>query len=114
MMDPVLDGFEREIGGASYSAPTTTLISNLTAQAADLSTIGRARYWRDHLRQPVRFADSIKVLAAKGITHYIEMSPHPVLLGMGADCVSGGTWLPSLRKDQRAWAEILHSLQVLY
>ena len=113
-MDAVLPGFERELEGVSYSAPTITLISNLTAQAAGLDVLGRASYWRDHLRRPVRFAESIQVLANLGITHYIEMSPHPVLLGMGADCVSGATWLPSLRKEQAAFGEVLRSLQALY
>jgi acyl transferase domain-containing protein/predicted O-methyltransferase YrrM len=114
LMDAVLPAFERELAGVSYAAPTITLISNLTAEAADLEVLGRAAYWRDHLRRPVRFAESIQVLAGLGITHYIEMSPHPVLLGMGADCVSGATWLPSLRKEQGAWGEVLRSLQTLY
>jgi len=114
LMDAVLPGFERELAGVSYAAPAITLISNLTAQAADLEVLGQAAYWRDHLRRPVRFAESIQVLAGLGITHYIEMSPHPVLLGMGADCVSGATWLPSLRKEQGAWSEVLRSLQTLY
>ncbi|MEO8900002.1 MAG: beta-ketoacyl synthase N-terminal-like domain-containing protein [Polyangiaceae bacterium] len=114
LMDSVLAGFERELEGVRYAAPSTTFISNLTGEAAGLETIGRSGYWRDHLRQPVRFAQSIQALAGKGITHYLELSPHPVLLGMGAECVAGGTWLPSLRKEQSAWAELLHTLQVLY
>ncbi|MEP7052421.1 MAG: beta-ketoacyl synthase N-terminal-like domain-containing protein [Pseudomonadota bacterium] len=114
LMDSVLAGFERELEGVHYSAPTITLISNLTGAAADLETMGRAAYFRDHLRQPVRFAQSMQVLAEKGITHYLELGPHPVLLGMGAECVANASWLPSLRKDQSAWAEVLHTLQVLY
>ena len=40
------------------------------------------------MREPVRFADAMRALAAQGITHYVEMSPHPVLLGMGAENVT--------------------------
>ena len=114
MMDPVLDDFERELSAVHFSAPTTNLISNLTGAVADLSTIGHARYWRDHLRHSVRFAQSVHVLAAQRITHYLELSPHPVLLGMAAECVAGGAWLPSLREDQEPWSEMLLALQRLY
>ena len=114
MMDPVLDEFERQLSVVRFSAPTTSLISNLTGAVADLPTIGHARYWRDHLRNAVRFSQSIHVLAAQRITHYVELSPHPVLLGMAAECVAGGVWLPSLREDQDAWSEMLLTLQRLY
>jgi acyl transferase domain-containing protein/SAM-dependent methyltransferase len=114
LMDPVLDRFERELDGVQFHAAQTTVISNVTGGAAGADTLGRARYWRDHLRQPVRFAESIQALADKGVTHYIEIGPHPVLLGMGAECITGGTWLPSLRQGQPAWSELLRSLQSLY
>jgi SAM-dependent methyltransferase len=114
LMDPVLDEFEREVSRVSFAEPQTVLISNLSGQVADLALIGRAPYWRRHMREPVRFADSMRTLAAQGITHYIEMGPHPVLIGMGSECVPGGTWLPSLRDGKAAWPVMLHALQVLY
>ena len=33
---------------------------------------------------------------------------------MGAECVSGGAWLPSLREGHSAWGEMLPALQRLY
>ena len=114
LMDPVLDAFEREISGVTFTEPRVALISNLSGRLADLALIGRAGYWRTHLREPVRFADSIRALAAQGITHYIEMSPHPVLLGMGSECVEGGQWLPSMRSAQAAWPVLAEGLQSLY
>ena len=114
LMDPVLAAFEAEIADTRYSEPRLTLISNLEAKRADLALIGQAGYWRRHLREPVRFADAMRCLAAEGITHYIEMSPHPVLLGMGSEIVEGGTWLPSLREGRDDWAALFESLQSLY
>jgi acyl transferase domain-containing protein/trans-aconitate methyltransferase len=114
LMDPVLDDFERALASVRYALPTTSLISNLTGEIADLATVGRASYWRDHLRHPVRFAQSVQVLSALRVSHFIEMSPHPVLLGMAAECVTGGVWLPSLREDQGAWSEMLLTLQRLF
>ena len=114
LIEPVLNAFEREISNVEFSEPRMTLISNLSGRVADLALIGQAGYWRAHMRDPVRFADSIRALAAQGTTHYIEMSPHPVLLGMGAECVEGGHWLPSIREGKDAWETLLESLQHLY
>ncbi|MER6632969.1 SDR family NAD(P)-dependent oxidoreductase [Streptomyces sp. NPDC000987] len=36
-------------------------------------------YWADNLRQPVLFADAVNALFDEGITHVVEISPHPVL-----------------------------------
>ena len=117
LMDPVLAAFESEIeqvGEGAYAEPRLTLISNLSAERAGLALIGQAGYWRRHLREPVRFADAMRRLAAEGITHYVELSPHPVLLGMAAEVVDTGTWLPSLREGRDDWSALFESLQVLY
>ncbi len=116
LMDPVLDAFERAIEGVRYAEPRISFISNLTGAAAGLDVIGRASYWRAHLRHPVRFAQSVESLQALGITQFVEIGPHPVLVGMGAACVPPGVgcWLPSLRRDENDWSVILDSLQTLY
>jgi acyl transferase domain-containing protein/SAM-dependent methyltransferase len=114
LMEPVLESFERAISGVSFAEPRMALVSNLSGRLAELQLIGRARYWRDHIREPVRFGDSMQTLAAMGVTHYIEMSPHPVLLGMGSDCVADAAWLPSLRQGKGSWPLLLRSLQALY
>jgi acyl transferase domain-containing protein/SAM-dependent methyltransferase/acyl carrier protein len=113
LVEPVLADFEREISAARYHDPRILLISNLSGQVADRALFGNSGYWRDHMRRPVRFMDSIRTLADQGVTHYVEMSPHPVLLGMGSEIVAG-QWLPSLREGQADWPLILHSLQELY
>ncbi|MGE4050110.1 MAG: type I polyketide synthase [Piscinibacter sp.] len=114
LMDPVLDAFESALEGVVYAEPELALISNLSGRLANRASIGSAAYWRRHLREPVRFADSIHALAAQGITHYIEMSPHPVLLGMGSELLGTGQWLPSLREGRGAWPTLFDGLQALY
>ena len=116
LVDPVLDEFEREIAGTQYAEPSLALVSNLSGRLADLALIGRSAYWRDHMRESVRFADSVRALASQGVTHCIEMSPHPVLLGMGAECLEGAEveWLPSLHRERADWTDLLAGLQRLY
>ncbi len=67
--------------------------------------------------EPVRFASGMKTLEGEGVTAYVEIGPHPVLLGMGRQCVADDTkaaWLPSLRKDADAWRTLLSSVGQLY
>jgi acyl transferase domain-containing protein len=114
LIDPVLDAFETELAAVAFAEPTVPLVSSSRAVVADLSLIGRPRYWREHMREAVRFADAMRVMQSQGLTHYIEMSPQPVLLAMGAECVSGGEWFASMREGADPWAELLAGLRALY
>ena len=115
-VEPVLPAFRRVLETVTFKAPGIALLSNVTGATAGLEEVGRADYWVAHMREPVRFAQSMRSLAAQGITHYIEIGPHPVLLGMGADCIAApdGNWLPSLHRERADWTDLLASLQRLY
>ncbi|MBL8341593.1 MAG: acyltransferase domain-containing protein [Rubrivivax sp.] len=116
MMEPALAPFEASIADIAYGELHTTFVSNRTGAPVTMAQVARAAYWRDHLRQPVRFSESMRALAALGITHYVEIGPHPVLVGIGALCVEGDdvAWLPSLRRDDDDWDVMLESLQQLH
>ena len=47
---------------------------------------------------------------------FIEIGPHPVLLGMGRQCISNetGLWLPTLRRGRSDWQQSLESLAEAY
>jgi acyl transferase domain-containing protein len=44
-----------------------------------------AEYWFANMRQTVRFAQSVQALAGSGSAAFIEVSPHPVLIGAIAE-----------------------------
>jgi acyl transferase domain-containing protein/SAM-dependent methyltransferase len=115
-IDPVLLPFRRVLESVRFESPGIALISNVTGTPAGVAELGHPDYWIAHMRQPVRFAQSMSALAAQGITHYIEIGPHPVLLGMGAECVGvpDESWLPSLHRERADWTDLLTSLQRLY
>jgi acyl transferase domain-containing protein/SAM-dependent methyltransferase len=115
-IDPVLPALRAALESVRFAAPRVPLISNQSGKQVDARELARAEYWIEHMRRPVRFADSIRALAARGITHCIEIGPHPVLLGMGAECLPGGTceWLPSLHRERPDWPDLLASLRRLY
>ena len=116
LMDPILDEFEQVAGTITYHAPRLRFISGVTGESASSKELSKAGYWRNHVRQPVRFAKSIHTLRDQGYEVFIEIGTHPTLLGMGRNCVpeETGLWLPSLRKDQNDWTQILSSLAALH
>lgn len=75
-----------------YSTVSGTLLRGTEAGAA---------YWYDNLRRPVRFAQTVETLAAAGFTHFIEVSPHPVLVPAVQEAVGeSGVAVGTLRRDQ--------------
>jgi acyl transferase domain-containing protein len=116
LMDPILEPFGRAASRVAFGPSGVRLISNLTGDVASGADLGRAEYWRRHLREPVRFSASVATLAAQGCTAYVEIGPNPTLLGMAARCVpdGAGLWLPSLRKGARDGQQILKALGALY
>ncbi|PSF37562.1 short-chain dehydrogenase [Aphanothece hegewaldii CCALA 016] len=114
LMTPILEEFEQVARQVTYNKPKIALISNLTGNFAtdDITT---SNYWCRHLRETVRFADSIEILA-KDYEIFIEIGAKPILLGMGRRCLPthDGFWLPSLRPEQNDWQQLLESLTILY
>ena len=66
-----------------YQTPRMAIVSNLTGRVLKEGEVS-AGYWRRHVREAVRFADSMRALEEKGYEVFVEVGPHPVLLGMGA------------------------------
>ena len=116
LMEPILAEFEQRASELVYHEPQIDLISNVTGQLVQPAEIGQASYWRSHLRQPVRFAAGMQTLQAQGYDLFVEIGPHSVLIGMGQQSLPDGVgvWLPSLRRGQNDWQQLLQSLASLY
>jgi acyl transferase domain-containing protein/acyl carrier protein len=116
LMEPILDQFGAIASEVAYARPSLCLISNVTGRMASGEEAVTASYWRDHIRRPVLLAESMLSLRQMGCTHYLEVGPHPVLLGMGSQCITddGLSWLASLRRGVDDWRQMLESLGRLY
>ena len=116
LMEPMLDEFEREASRIRFRDPTRVLIGNVTGGPCVEGQLTNPHYWRRQIREPVRFADGMKALAAEGCDVLIEIGPSPVLIGMGRKCVTGTrtAWLPSLRQGSDEWQQMLESAAALY
>ena len=115
LMEPMLADFKAIASEITYNQPSIPLISNITGTKADES-IATPDYWVNHIRQPVKFAQSMETLHQEGYEVFLEIGPKPILLGMGRQCLPEdvGVWLPSLRPNQDDWQLLLQSLGELY
>ncbi|WP_027183248.1 hybrid non-ribosomal peptide synthetase/type I polyketide synthase [Desulfovibrio inopinatus] len=115
LMDSILDQFEAVASTVTYRTPTLPIISNLTGAFAGSNTLMTPRYWRDHIRNTVLFADGMRALGTLGCTHMVEIGPAPVLCNMGRRILNDPVlrWIPSM-EDGNEWQSLLHSLGRLY
>ncbi|NEO43321.1 MAG: type I polyketide synthase [Moorea sp. SIO4A3] len=113
LMEPMLAEFEAVAKQITYSQGRIPIISNVTGGKAD-NSIATSKYWVNHVRQPVRFSQSMEALRQMDL--FLEIGPKPILLGMGRRCLPEGVgvWLPSLRPGMDEWQQMLSSLGELY
>ena len=73
-------------------------------------------YWVKHVGAPVQFSAGLSVLQEQGIDTFVEIGPHPVLVGMGQACIADEStrWVPSLRRQRDDQAQLLSGLASLY
>ncbi len=115
LMEPMLDEFEAVLRGLDLGAPRTPIVSSATGKIIT-NEMSTPEYWLHQARSPVRFVEAMNTLHAQHVTHYIELGPHPVMLGMGRGCLpdTEARWLPSARRGVDDWSIMLDSLSRLY
>ena len=116
LMEPMLDQFESVAAGATFRKPAVPMISNVSGQFIEASDIGRAAYWRRHIRESVRFADGVRTLLSDGQRTFLEIGPTPTLTALGQRIADGvaATWLPSLQRGRGDWDVMLRSAAELF
>jgi acyl transferase domain-containing protein/acyl carrier protein len=78
-MQPLAVELKAELEKLAPNAAEVVLYSTVLGRQAEAGEFG-AGYWADNLRQPVRFGATVERMLADGISVFIELGPHPVLL----------------------------------
>ena len=116
LMEPMLAAFDAVASGVNGAAPHLTWVSTLTGEPVPASRPLGRDYWRRHVSAPVRFADGMAALRAMGCEVFVEIGPHPTLLGMGRQCLgaAGALWAPTLHRNRDGQDQLVESLGALY
>ncbi|MFY9074804.1 amino acid adenylation domain-containing protein [Malaciobacter mytili] len=116
LLDPILDEFEILVASLNMQKPKIPIVSNLYGRIVKDEEIITSAYWREHMRKPVLFMQSIQALENMGVNCFLECGPHPVLTNMGKKCVKNTEyqWIYSLHKNQKDKNQILLAAAQLY
>ncbi|MFD4946405.1 beta-ketoacyl synthase N-terminal-like domain-containing protein, partial [Streptomyces sp. NPDC058409] len=94
-MEPVLADFADVARRLSFAAPRLPLITAVPGRVATDEELCTPEFWVDHVRRPVRFADSVAHLSERGAAHYVELGPDGVLTGLVRDCLASAGPAPA-------------------
>ncbi|CAM3575521.1 type I polyketide synthase [Kibdelosporangium persicum] len=113
LMDPMLADFAEVARGLVYAEPTIPVVSTLTGDLADRLT--DPRYWVEHVREAVRFADAVQTLHGRGVTAFLEVGPDAVLTAMGRSTRPDETvFAAAQRKDRDEVHTLVSALGMLH
>ncbi|MFJ3219861.1 SDR family NAD(P)-dependent oxidoreductase [Kitasatospora sp. NPDC086801] len=87
LMEPMLAEFGRIARIVTYAPPSIPVVSTVTGRLATAEELCSPDYWVRQVRQAVRFADSVRELAAQGVSTFLELGPDAVLSALGPDCL---------------------------
>jgi len=116
-MEPMLAEFKQIAETIEYQAPRYAWVSNVTGQP--ITKAVNAEYWVEQARTTVHFQMGMQTLNETGCAMFLEVGPKPVLLGLGAQCITAEEtgsplhWLASLRQGRSDWEIVLESLATL-
>lgn len=116
-MNPVRDELLASLDGLTPRSAIRVMYSTVTSQPTDGSHL-TADYWWRNVRQSVRFGPAIGGLIEQGYRHFVEISPHPVLVGYVNECLQHqqqrGLVVHSLRRQESERLHLLGSLGALF
>ncbi|MFI0264860.1 beta-ketoacyl synthase N-terminal-like domain-containing protein, partial [Streptomyces sp. NPDC017056] len=115
-MEPMLDGFRWIARVVSYAEPAIPIVSNVTGRVLTAEEARDPEYWVRHVREPVRFADAIGLLARSGASTFLELGPDGALTGLGQECLddADAAFLPTVRADRPEAATLTTALARLH
>jgi microcystin synthetase protein McyG len=116
LMDSILEPFLSLATKVQYSEPRIAIVSNVTGKMASQGLMTSPEYWSRHIRNPVRFSDSIRVLRETSRSVFLEIGPHTVLEGMARMTAweDEVVWVASLKREVGNWESLLESASTLY
>jgi len=117
-MEDLCAELEEKVRNISPREGSVPLYSTVLGRCPEPAWTADARHWVKNLRQPVLFTQAVEALLQDGYRLFLELSPHPLLLGAIQqtlhDKTCEGTTIASLRRQEKEQETLLGSLGLLY
>ncbi|MDD5286330.1 MAG: SDR family NAD(P)-dependent oxidoreductase [Desulfuromonadaceae bacterium] len=112
-IEPALEELRSSVEGirpGSAKIPVYSSYRGALAQSGDFD----AAYWVRHIREPVQFAPAIAAMLRDGQSHFLEISPHPLLLAALEECFaeagSTASATGTMERDSGTMDDLLRTL----
>ncbi len=101
LMEPMLHEFQIAVERVPRAPSRIPIVSNVTGTVLQDADACSSDYWARHIRAPVRFSDGVACLREHGVQCWVEIGPHPTMLGMAGLSLAGSTdaLIPSMRRE---------------
>jgi acyl transferase domain-containing protein/acyl carrier protein len=116
MMDPILGAFTEEIKKVALRPPQIPYLSNVTGRWITATEATDPEYWARHLRETVRFAESLAELCKDSEQILLEVGPGQTLstlVRQQGDGVRSNLALSSLRHPHQQQSDVAFLLGTL-
>ena len=112
-MDPFRVELPRLLGLVTTNKQRVPIISTVSGMTTDGEQFG-AEYWGQNVRLPVLFAGAVEAARNMRLQTFLEVGPHPVLLGNVRECLDKNArredLISSLHRNKNESAAMLSSL----
>jgi acyl transferase domain-containing protein/aryl carrier-like protein len=116
LMEPALGPFEKFAENFEFETAKIPLICNVSGIAIEPTRILNGRYWANHIRQAVRYSESVDTAQELGCDVMLELGPQSVLTRMAAANwrKPAGTLISCLQKESEHERSFLKAVSQLF
>jgi len=104
LMQPAQDALAKDLADLAVNNPARPIAANVDARLVTTAADSRDCLIRQ-VTGSVRWVECIQLLAAQGVTHFIEVGPGKVLTGLNRQILGKDSAIPSLNVEDSASLE---------
>ncbi|MGW7256864.1 SDR family NAD(P)-dependent oxidoreductase [Streptomyces sp. NPDC054834] len=112
LMDPALAEFRQVAESITHTRPQIPVVAGVHGEVTD--DWGTPEYWTRHLREAVRFADTVTHLHSKGVETFLELGPDAVLTALTRATVEDAVVEAAVRRNRPEARTLLAALSRLH
>ncbi|MET7683477.1 type I polyketide synthase [Streptomyces sp. NPDC005423] len=114
LMEPALAEFHLVAQSVTHQQPRIPVVAGVHGEITD--EWGTPEYWTRHLREAVRFADTVTHLHERGVTRFLELGPDAILSALTQSTLDApGTVIePAVRRNRPETRTLLTAVSRLF